>query len=132
MVIHLSNVLTDHFSNSISEKTTKGILMKFSQCPFKNIFHWLPLSNRGIYIQFLRFTARASRALTILHFKLDILHNSQPSHQKNRKYCAICSHVMQYTDLNNGYLNSFNRKRQFRVSVVNRLFESFSKAYYLL
>ena len=51
VAIHLSNVLTDHFSNSISEKTTKGIPMKFSQCPFKNIFHQLPLSNRGIYIQ---------------------------------------------------------------------------------
>ena len=114
--------------------------MKFSQCPFKNNFHRLPLSNRGVHIQiihvrrrlFLRFTARASRALTISHFKLDILHDSEPPHQKNRKYCAICSHVMQYTVLDNGYLNSFNRKRQFRVSVVNRLFKSFSKAHYLL
>ena len=35
--IHLSNVLTDHFSNSLPEKTTKDIPLKFSQCPFKNI-----------------------------------------------------------------------------------------------
>ena len=57
--IHLSNVLTDHFSNSISEKTTKGILMKFSQCPFKNFFHGLPLSNRGIYIQIIHVRRKA-------------------------------------------------------------------------
>ena len=57
--IHLSNVLTDHFSNSISEKTTKGILMKFSQCPFKNILHRLPLSNRGIYIQIIHVRRKA-------------------------------------------------------------------------
>ena len=37
--IHLSNVLTDHFSNSLPKKTTKDIPMKFSQCPFKNIFY---------------------------------------------------------------------------------------------
>ena len=36
--IHLSNVLTDHFSNSLPEITTKDIPMKFSQCLFKNIF----------------------------------------------------------------------------------------------
>ena len=47
------------FSNSISEKTTKGILMKFSQCPFKNIFHRLPLSNRGIYIQIIHVRRKA-------------------------------------------------------------------------
>ena len=64
---------------------------------------------------FLRFTARASRALTISQFKLDILHDSEPPYQKNRKYCAICNQVMQYTVLNNGCLNSFNRKRQLRV-----------------
>ena len=58
---------------------------------------------------FLRFTARASLALTISQFKLDILHDSETSHQKNRKYCAICNQVMQYTVLNNGCLNSFNR-----------------------
>ena len=68
--IHLSNVLTDHFLNSLPEKTTKGIPMKFSQCPFKNIFYRLSLSNCDIYLQiihvrkrlFLRFTARASHA----------------------------------------------------------------------
>ena len=32
--IHLLNVLTDPFSNSLPEKTTKDIRMKFSQCPF--------------------------------------------------------------------------------------------------
>ena len=47
--IHLSNVLTDHFSNSLPEKTTKYIPLKFSQCPYKNIFNRLTLSNRGIY-----------------------------------------------------------------------------------
>ena len=57
--LHLSNVLTDHFSNSISEKTTKGIPMKFLQCPFKNIFHRLPLSNRGIYIQIIHVRRKA-------------------------------------------------------------------------
>ena len=114
--------------------------MKFSQCPFKNIFHRLPLSNRGIYIQIIHVRRKAIftfygtciACVKISHFKLDILHDSEPPHQKNRKYCAICSHVMQYTVLNNGYLNSFNRKRRFRVSVVNGLFESFSKAHYLL
>ena len=49
--IHLSNFLTDHFSNSLPEKTTKDIRMKFSQCPFKNILYRLPLSNRGTYLQ---------------------------------------------------------------------------------
>ena len=58
-LLHLSNVLTDHFSNSISEKTTKGILMNFSQCPFKNIFHRLPLSNGGIYIQIIHVRRKA-------------------------------------------------------------------------
>ena len=109
--------------------------MKFSQCPFKNIYHRLPLSNRGIYIRIIHvrrnailgFMTRASRALTISHFKLDSLHDSEPPHQKNRKYCAICNQVIQNTVLNNGYLNSFNRKRQFCVLVINRLFESFSK-----
>ena len=57
--IHLSNVLTDHFSNSISEKNTKGIPTKFSQCPFKNILHRLPLSNRGIYIQIIHVRRKA-------------------------------------------------------------------------
>ena len=47
--IHLSNVLTDHFSNSLPEKTTKDIPIKFSQYPLKNIFYRLQLSNRGIY-----------------------------------------------------------------------------------
>ena len=34
--IHLSNVLTDHFLNSLPTKTTKGIPKKFSKCPSKN------------------------------------------------------------------------------------------------
>ena len=59
MDIHLSNVLTDHFSNSLPEKTTKGILMKFSQCPFKNIFYRLPFSNRGIYLQIIHVKQKA-------------------------------------------------------------------------
>ena len=63
---------------------------------------------------FLRFTARALPALAISHFKLDIIHVSKPPHQKNIKYCAICNQVVQYTVLNNGRENSFNRKRQFR------------------
>ena len=33
--------------------------MKFSQCPFKNIFHRLPLSNRGIYIQIIHVRRKA-------------------------------------------------------------------------
>ena len=57
--IHLSNSLTDHFSNSITEKTTKGIFIKFSQCPFKNIFHQLPISNRGNYIQIIHVRRKA-------------------------------------------------------------------------
>ena len=88
MSVHLSNVLTDHCSNSLPEKTTKDIPMEFSQYPFKDTFHRLPLSNRGIYLQIipvrrkaiLRFTSRASCVLTTSHFKLDILHDSEPPH----------------------------------------------------
>ena len=47
--LHLLNVLTDHFSNSLPEKTAKDIPLKFSQCPFNTIFNRLPFSNRGIY-----------------------------------------------------------------------------------
>ena len=54
---------------------------------------------------FLCFTARASRALTISHFNLDILQDSEPPHKKNRKCCAICNQAMQYTVLNNACLN---------------------------
>ena len=57
--IHLSNVLTDHFSNSLPEKTTKDIPMKVSQYPFKNIFFRLPLSNRGIYLQIIHVRRKA-------------------------------------------------------------------------
>ena len=98
--------------------------MNFSQCPFKNIFFcchsqivtFIYKSFMGDKMLFLRFTARASRAIALSHFKLDILHVSKPPHQKNRKHCAICNQVdLQYTVLNNGCLNSFNRKRQFRV-----------------
>ena len=52
--IHLSNVLTDHFSNYLPEQATKDIRLKFSQCPLKNIFNRLPLSNRGIFLQIIR------------------------------------------------------------------------------
>ena len=58
-IIHLSNVLTDHFSNPLPEKTTKDIPMKFSQYPFKNIFCRLPLSNRGIYLQIIHVRRKA-------------------------------------------------------------------------
>ena len=47
--IHLSNVLTNHFSNSHSEKTTNDIHMKFLRCHFKTTFYRLPLPNRGSY-----------------------------------------------------------------------------------
>ena len=57
--IHLSNVLTDHFSNSLPEKTTIGIPMNFSQCLFKDIFYRLPLSNRGIYLQIIHVRRKA-------------------------------------------------------------------------
>ena len=57
--IQLSNVLTDHFSNSFPEKTAKDIPMKFSQCPFKTIFYRLPLSNRGIYLQIIHLRRKA-------------------------------------------------------------------------
>ena len=57
--LHLSNVLTDHFSNSLPEKTTKDIPMKFSQCPFKTIVYRLPLSNRGIYLQIIHLRRKA-------------------------------------------------------------------------
>ena len=57
--IHLSNVLTDHFSNSLLEKTTKDIPMKFSEYIFMNIFHRLPLSNCGIYLQIIHVRRKA-------------------------------------------------------------------------
>ena len=92
--------------------------MNFLQRHFKTTFYRLPLSNRGIYLQiihvrrkaiFLCFTARASCALTISHFKLNILDSESP-HTKNGKYCAIYNKVMQYTVLNNGCLNSVQPK----------------------
>ena len=49
--VHLSNVLTDHFSNPVSEKTRNDIPMIFLQCNFKTIFYRLPLPNRGIYLK---------------------------------------------------------------------------------
>ena len=112
-LIHSSKVLTDHFSNSLSEKTTNGITIEFSQCNFKSTFYRLPLSNRGICLQIIHvrqkavccFTARASSVLTISHFKLDILQDSEHPQKKNRNYCATCNEVMQYTFLNNGCLN---------------------------
>ena len=44
--VRLSKVLTDHFSNSLFEKTINDIPMKFSGCHFKTTFYRLPLSNR--------------------------------------------------------------------------------------
>ena len=81
IIIHLSNVLTDHFSNPLSEKTTNDIPMKFLQCHFKTTFYRLPLPNRGIYLKLIHvrqkaifmFYHMASRALTLSHLKLDIL-----------------------------------------------------------
>ena len=46
-----ADVLSDHFSNSLSEKATNDIPMKFSQCHFKTTFYRLPLPNRGIYLK---------------------------------------------------------------------------------
>ena len=57
--IYISNVLTDHISNSLPQKTTKDIAMKISQCPFKNCFYRLPLSNRGIYLQIIHVRRKA-------------------------------------------------------------------------
>ena len=57
--IHLSNVLTDHFSNPLPEKTNEDIPMKFSQCPFKNIFYRLTLSNRVFYLQIIHVRRKA-------------------------------------------------------------------------
>ena len=51
--------MSDHFSNSLPEKTTKDIPMKFSQCPFKNIFYRLPLSDRGISLQIIHVRRKA-------------------------------------------------------------------------
>ena len=50
-ILHLSNVLTDHFSNSLFfVKTTNDMHMIFLQCHFhfKTIFYRLPLPNREI------------------------------------------------------------------------------------
>ena len=88
LYLHLSNVLTDHFSNSLPEKTTKDIPLKFSQCPFRNIFNRLPLSNRGIYLQIIHvrrnavftFYGTCIACVNIIKFQLDILHDSGPSH----------------------------------------------------
>ena len=97
MYIHLSNVLTDHFSNSLSEKTTNYIPMKFSQCHFNTTFYRLPLPNRGIYLKTIQvrrkvifmFYRHASRALTLSHFKVDILQDSESPHKINTKYCGL-------------------------------------------
>ena len=57
--IHLSNVLTDHFSNSLSEKTTNDIPMKFIQCHFKTTSYRLQLPNRGIYLKIIHVRRKA-------------------------------------------------------------------------
>ena len=57
--IHSSKVLTDHFSNSLSEETTNDIPIKFSQCHFNSTFYLLPLSNRGIYLQIIHVRRKA-------------------------------------------------------------------------
>ena len=43
--------LTDHFLNSLSEKTTNDTPMKYSQRHFRSTFYQLPFSNHGIYLQ---------------------------------------------------------------------------------
>ena len=53
--IHLSNVLTDHFSNSLPEETYKDVPMKFSQCPFKTLF-----IDRGIHFKINQVKRKAS------------------------------------------------------------------------
>ena len=57
--IHLSNVLTDHFSNFLSEETTNDIRMKFLQCHFKTTFYRLPLPTRGIYSKIIHVRRKA-------------------------------------------------------------------------
>ena len=65
--------------------------MQFSQSHFKTTIYRLPLSNRVIYLKIFHarrkaifmFNARASRALTISHFKLDNL-------QDNEKQKILC------------------------------------------
>ena len=64
--------------------------MKFSQFPFKNIFY--RFATLKLYLQIIHvrrkaiftFFSTCPRALTISHFKMDILQESEPPHQKNR------------------------------------------------
>ena len=91
--IHLSNVLTDHFSNSLSEKTTNDIHMKFYSFISRRLF----IGCRYQIVEFTKktfildemlfscFTALALRALVQSHFKLDILQDSEPPHKKIAK-----------------------------------------------
>ena len=59
MRLHLSNVLTDHFSKSLSEKITNDIPMKFLQCHFKTTFYRLPLPNLGFYLKIIHVRRKA-------------------------------------------------------------------------
>ena len=54
IIIHLSNVLTDHFSNPLSEKTTNDIPMIFLLCHFKTTFYRLPVPKPGIYLKIIQ------------------------------------------------------------------------------
>ena len=58
--IHLLHVLTDHFSNSLSEKTTNDITMKFLQCHFKTTFYRLSLPNCEIYLKIIHVRRKAT------------------------------------------------------------------------
>ena len=101
-------VLTDHFSNSLSEKTTNDTPMSFQEYflavatrKLQNFF-----TNHSCRTKvFLCFTSCALCALTISHFKVDILQDSEDPHKKNRYYCATYNQAMQYTILKNGCLN---------------------------
>ena len=112
--IHSSKVQTDHFSNSLSEKTTNDIPIKFSQCHFKSPFYRLPFLNRGFYLQIIYVRRKAVfmfyrtciACINNITFQFGYLQDSERPHKNNRKYCAAYNQDMQYTVLlNNGRLN---------------------------
>ena len=80
VALNLSNVLTDDFSNSLSEKTTNDIPMKFYSVISRRLFigyryQIVEFTSKSIMCDerlFSSFTARASPVLTLSHFKLDI------------------------------------------------------------
>ena len=71
--------------------------MKFSQCPFKTIFLMVATLKSGNLITnhscdtkdyFYVLLHMHRDALTILQFKLDILHDSEPPHKKKTENIA--------------------------------------------